>query len=160
MNEEQLQALMSKVAEMLNQASPEEVIQVLVQQGLPQEQATQLVQEVQSQMQSQGGAQPADQGGAIPTSESGSPQTEVGSDPNSLLDQVLQQTGPNILLEILEAYDALDPQGREAKKQQLRQMSNNNEAQQGTEAGAQEEPAPSFGGQPEGQPGAESLFPQ
>jgi transcriptional regulator CtsR len=50
--EEQMQAIMQQVAQMLQQgAQPEEILQMLVEAGVPEEQATQMVQAAMQQMQ-------------------------------------------------------------------------------------------------------------
>lgn len=60
----QMQKIIEQVMQMLQQGvPPEQIIQKLVSAGIPEEQATKLVQQVQAQMQQQqqGGQQP--QGG-------------------------------------------------------------------------------------------------
>jgi transcriptional regulator CtsR len=50
--EEQLQAIMQQVAQMLQQgAQPEEILQMLIEAGVPEDQATQMVQAAMQQMQ-------------------------------------------------------------------------------------------------------------
>ena len=57
-------------------------------------------------------------------------------DAGQLINEVLQQVGPNVMLAILESYDSLDEQAQAAMKQQMQQMINQVESQQGTAEGA------------------------
>ena len=133
MDEQQLQQLSNQVAQMLQQgADPNEVIDQLVNSGMDEQTASQLVDEIMGQLQGGGQSETQSTGEGSSTTENG--------DPNSLLDQVMQKIGPNILLAILEAYDALGAQGQSAKKQQLNDMSSQQESQQGTAEGASTQP--------------------
>jgi len=105
MNEEQINQLVQQVAQMIADGQdPNEIVNMLVQEGLPEDQAVQIVDAASGQA---GGGQA---GGGAPTDASS---MSDGSDPQQLIGEVLQQVGPNVLLGIFEAYDALGTQGQE-----------------------------------------------
>jgi len=141
MEPDQIKQLVEQVAGMLQQGEdPNAIVDMLVQEGLPEDQATQIVDEASSMAEGGGGGEQAPQtdAGTVPD----------GSDPNQLIDEVLQSVGPNVMLALLEAYDALGTQGQAGLKQQLSQMSQETESQQGSAEAAQ----------PQQQPGQEQMF--
>ena len=130
MSEEQIQQLVAQVSQMLQEGTdPNEIVNMLVQEGLQEDQAMQIVDAAAGQ----GGGQP--QGGRAP--ETGASTMSDGTDPNQIISEVLQQVGPNVMLALLEAYDALGTQGQEGMKQQLSQMSDQGEQSQGSAEGTQ-----------------------
>ena len=144
MDEQQLQQLLQQIMQWLQEGQePNAIVDELVKQEIPEDVATQLVDAAIQQLEG-GGAEGQAPEGEAPAQ---GPQTggeastgPDGMDPNQLIDQVLQQVGPNVMLAILEAYDSLGAQGQEAKKQQMAQMSNESESQQGTAEAAQPQP--------------------
>lgn len=137
MDQEQMQMLVQKVSEMLAQgAQPEQVLQQLVQQGLPQEAAVQIIQ---AAMQMAGGQQ----GGE---GMQGTMNTERES--QNMIETALQELGPEVMYALLQAYDRLTPENKSALIQQLSQMAANassegqgqtmEQGQEGAEAKVQE----------------------
>ena len=147
MDEQQLQQLLQQIMQWLQEGQePNAIVDELVKQEIPEDVATQLVDAAIQQLEGGGAEGQAPAGSENPPEEAplspgGDPSTAPDAmDPNQLIDQVLQQVGPNVMLAILEAYDSLGAQGQEAKKQQMAQMSNDSEAQQGTAEAAQPQP--------------------
>ncbi len=131
MSKEQIQQLVAQVSQMLQKGTdPNEIVNMLVQEGLPEDQAVQIVDAAAGQG---GGGQPQEGG----SPETGASTMSDGTDPNQIIREELQQVGPNVMLALLEAYDALGTQGQEGMKQQLSQMSDQGEQSQGSAEGTQ-----------------------
>ncbi len=133
MDPQAMEQMVQKVAELIqNGEDPNAIVEMLIQEGASEDVAMQIVDEATAMAQGGG------QGGGQPAGPSGGPEAgPEGMDPQQMVEEVLQQIGPNVMLTFLQSYDALGPQGQEALKQQLQQMSDQGEAQQGTAEGAQ-----------------------
>ena len=128
MDEQQLQQLVQEVAGALQQgANPEEVMQALVQQGLPEDVAMQVIE---AAMQMVGG-------------EGGQPQ-EGGEQGGSVLAAVADQD-PELLVAILQEWESLPPVGKEEIMAQLQGAMEQGGAPQGEEPPMEEQGTGMFG---------------
>jgi hypothetical protein len=122
--EQQLQALMDKIVELLQGGTqPAEIVQMLVAQQIPQADAEQMVNAVVQEMQGGGQGQP--QQGNVPVQ--GQPQqtsgTGTGEEALRVIQEAMQVNTPQGLATILQAWDSLQPPVKQQIIQQLASMS-------------------------------------
>jgi hypothetical protein len=126
--EQQLQALMDKIVELLQGGTqPAEIVQMLVAQQIPQAEAEQMVNAVIQEMQGQGGGQGQPQSGNTPVQgqpqQSGGSGTGTGEEALRVIQEAMQVNTPQGLATILQAWDSLQPPVKQQVIQQLSSMS-------------------------------------
>lgn len=118
----QMEQMLSQIASMLEAGQdPNTILQQMVEGGVPQEQAQQMIQAVMEEMQGgQEGAQPAT---GEPSNQPQQGGGGGGQEALQMLQEAVQVLGPDGLAMILQSWDSLPQQQKQQMIQQLAQMS-------------------------------------